>query len=179
MAEVTRHSTLGAGETTPPARLAAVHDLSQFDSGKPPLDDWLKNRALDSEGRTARTYVVCDKAGAVVGYYCIATGSVERKNLPRKVSRQRGLPNQVPVAIIGRLARQDGEAWKGLGGDLLKDALIRISAAAEIIGVRAVLVHALDEESAVFWHKNEFIEFPAGSRTFYLPVETIIRAASG
>jgi hypothetical protein len=178
VAKVTRHSAAGAGEITPPARLAAAHDLSQFDSGKPLLDDWLKNRALESEGRTARTYVVCEKTVVVVGYYCIATGSVERKHLPRKVSRQHGLPNQVPVAIIGRLARQHGEEWKGLGGDLLKDALIRISAAAEIIGVRAVLVHALDEEAATFWRKNEFIEFPAGSRTFYLPVETIIGAVS-
>jgi hypothetical protein len=87
------------------------------------------------------------------------------------------LPNQVPVAIIGRLARQKGPEWRGLGSDLLKDALTRVIAAAEIIGVRAALVHALDEEAVAFWKAAEFIECPIGSKTFYLPIETIVEAA--
>jgi predicted amidohydrolase len=132
---------------------------------------------LESEGRTARTYVVCEH-NIVVGYYCISTGSVERRALPSKLKRAQGLPNQIPIAIIGRLARQSGPQWKGLGSDLLQDALARIVAAAEIIGVRAVLVHALDEHAAAFWKANEFIESPIGSGTFYLPIETIKAAAS-
>ena len=161
---------------TAPAPLAPGHDLSRFHSGKSELDDWLRDRALESEGRSARTYVVCAADAVVVGYYCISTGSVERGVLPPKVKRARGLPNQIPVAIIGRLARDERYRGKGLGQDLLQDALRRILTAAQIIGVRAVLVHALDEEAAAFWKAHEFIECPIGARTFYLPIETIADA---
>src|SRR5262249_59753259 len=119
-------------------------------------DDWLRTHALDSEGKTARTYVVCEKNVVVVGYYCISTGSGEWRDLPSKMKRERGLPKQVPVAIIGRLARDITYKGKGLGLDLLQDALTRILSASRIVGVRAVLVHALDEEAAAFWKDNEF-----------------------
>jgi hypothetical protein len=109
-----------------------------------------------------------------VGYYCIATGSVERRVLPSKLKRQQGLPNQIPVAVIGRLARD--LAYKGIGLDLLQDALRRIVSASEIIGVRCVLVHAIDDRAAKFWKDNEFVEYPDGSRTFFMPVEKIIDA---
>jgi hypothetical protein len=147
--------------------------VSQFDCGKQPLSDWLRNNALESEGRTARTYVVC-RNNVVVGYYCISMGSVERREMPPKIKRQRGIPNQVPVAIIGRLARAKGDEYRGLGRDLLADALFKVVQAYEIIGVRAALVHALDEQSAQFWKDSEFIECPIDSRTFYLPIETIL-----
>lgn len=149
--------------------------MSQFSSGRPALDEWLRASALDSEGRTARTYVVCE-GNKVIGYYCISTGSVERRALPSKMKRARGLPNQVPVAIIGRLARDQALIGKGLGKDLLRDALTRILAASRIIGLRAVLVHALDEDAARFWKAHEFVECPIDSRTFYLPIETIADA---
>lgn len=179
MAQVAKHPTARVGITAP-ARLTPAHDVSQFDCGKPELDNWLKNKALKSEGRTARTYVVCHKSVVVVGYYCIAMGSVERRNLPSKMKRAQGLPDHIPVAIIGRLARHKDEVWKGLGKELLADALKRIVSAAEIIGVRAVLVHALDEESARFWKDDcEFIECPVGSKTFFLPIETVVSALFG
>jgi predicted GNAT family N-acyltransferase len=162
---------------TAPAPLTPAHDLSRFNSGKPALDDWLRNSALESEGRTAaRTYVVCENERVVVGYYCISTGSVQRQELPPKMKRVRGIPNQVPVAIIGRLARDQSYAGKELGKDLLQDALGRILAASQIVGVRAVLVHALDDAAARFWTDHEFIECPIDSRTFYLAVETIAGA---
>lgn len=160
-----------------PARLTASHDIRQFDCGNAALNDWLKTKALDSEGQSARTYVVCgSSSNVVVGYYCIATGSIERKALPSQLRRAQGLPNQFPVAIIGRLARQVGDEWRGLGLDLLRDALERIVIASEIIGVRCVLVHAIDDEAAVFWRKSEFQEYPDGSRTFFMAIETVIDA---
>jgi Acetyltransferase (GNAT) family len=160
---------------TAPARLNATHDLSRFDCGNAALNVWLKNNALKSEGQSARTYVACED-NIVVGYYCIATGSVERKALPSKLKREQGIPNQIPVAIIGRLARDLAYRGTGLGLDLLQDALRRIVSASEIIGVRCVLVHAIDDQAVKFWKDNEFIEYPDGSRTFFMPVETIIDA---
>jgi GNAT superfamily N-acetyltransferase len=160
---------------TAPTPMSSAHDVSRFSSGKPALDDWLRNNAAESEGRTARTNVVCE-GNRVVGYYCISTGSVERGALPSKMKRARGMPNQIPIAIIGRLARDETYAGRGLGKDLLQDALRRILAASRIIGVRAVLVHALDAAAAKFWTDHEFIECPVGSRTFFLPIETIAGA---
>jgi hypothetical protein len=163
------------GSVTPPARLTSTHDLSRFDCGNGALNNWLKSNALQSEGQSARTYVACEN-NIVVGYYGIATGSVERGALPSKLKRQQGLPNQIPVAIIGRLARDITYRGTGLGLDLLQDALRRIVSASEIIGVRCVLVHAIDDYAAKFWKDSEFIEYPDGSRAFFMPVEKIIGA---
>ncbi|MCW5689498.1 MAG: GNAT family N-acetyltransferase [Pseudolabrys sp.] len=159
-----------------PVPLSPEHDLANFNSGREELDVWLKTRALDSEGTTARTYVVCEKETTVVGYYCLSTGSVERAALPSKMKRRQGLPNQVPVLILGRLARDVNYKGRGLGGDLLQDALQRVLAASQIVGIRALLVHALDDEAASFWRHYGFIESPIGSRTFFLPIETIADA---
>lgn len=172
MAEIVEHPRQARGAITAPSRLTPVHDLSQFDCGKPPLNDWLRNHALNSEGQFARTYVVCC-GNVVIGYYCLAMGSVERKQLPSKLKKQQGLPNQAPVAIIGRLARDRSPQWKGLGLDLLQDALGRVVVISDNIGVRCVLVHALDEEAAKFWKDQEFQEYPDGSRTFFMPIETV------
>ena len=128
----------------------STHDLGRFDCGNGALNTWLKSNALESEGQSARTYVACE-SNVVVGYDRIATGSVERRALPSKLKRQQGLPNQIPVAIIGRLARDITYRGTGLGLDLLQDALRRIVSASEIIGVRCVLVHAIDDNAAKFW----------------------------
>lgn len=175
MADISRGPGAPAPALTAPAPLSPAHDVSRFVSGKPSLDDWLRNHATESEGRTARTYVVCE-ADRVVGYYCISTGSVERRALPSKMKRTRGMPKQIPVVIIGRLARDQTYAGRGLGKDLLQDALRRILAASRIIGVRAILVHAVDDTAAKFWTEHEFIECPVGSRTYFLPIETVADA---
>jgi GNAT superfamily N-acetyltransferase len=175
LADVSRHPAPASGPSEP-VPITSQHDTSRFKSGKVSLDDWLRDLALESEGRSARTYVACAKDQSVVGYYCISTGSVERSGLASKMKRARGLPNQVPVAIIGRLARDETCAGRGLGKDLLQDALRRILAASRIIGVRAVLVHALGDEAAKFWRDHEFIESPIRSGAFYLPIETIADA---
>ena len=105
-------------------------------------------------------------------------GSVERRQLPSKLKRQQGLPNHLPVAIIGRLARDQNPQWKGLGQDLLQDALIRIVTVSENIGVRCVLVHAIDDDAAKYWRELEFQEYPDGSKTFFMAIETVIDAVA-
>ena len=157
-----------------PAPLSPDHDLASFDCGSPDLNDWLKHRALKNESRFSRTYVVCEES-RVAGYFCISAGSVERSQAPGKV--RRNAPDIIPVSIIGRLAVDRNHAGKGLGADLLSDALRRIALASQNIGIGAVLVHAKDEAAKRFYLScAEFIEYPAGSRTLFLPIETVIDA---
>jgi hypothetical protein len=159
-----------------PVRLEPSHDLSQFDCGQPSLNEWLQKHASTSEGRTARTYVVCEDKVTVIGYYCISTGSIARGALPGKLKRVQGLPNEIPVAILGRLARDVRYRGAKLGADLLRDAISRIVAASETIGIRCILVHALDDKSSAFYKDFQFVETPIGSRTLFLPIETAISA---
>lgn len=161
-------------QLTPPAPLTAAHDVSGFDCGQPALDDWLKHRALKNDGRFSRTYVVCEGT-RVVAYYCIAAGAVERMAAPGRV--RRNAPDAIPVSIIGRLAVDRACAGRGLGADLLADALRRIAAASHSIGVAAVLVQAKDEAARRFYLCcAEFIEYPADSHTLFLPIETVVGA---
>jgi len=157
-----------------PVPLTAEHDLSAFDCGEPALNDWLRHRALKNESRFSRTYVVC-AGNRVVGYFCISAGSVERSAAPGKV--RRNAPDLIPVSIIGRLAVSLDHAGKGLGADLLSDALRRIAVASQSIGIGAVLVQAKDEAAKRFYLRcAEFIEYPEDSRTLFLPIETVVAA---
>ncbi len=157
-----------------PVPLGLDHDLASFDCGSPDLNDWLRHRAFKNESRFSRTYVICEES-QVAGYFCISAGSVERSQVPGKV--RRNAPDIIPVSIIGRLAVDRSYAGRGLGADLLSDALRRIALASQNIGIGAVLVHAKDEAAKRFYLScAEFIEYPAGSRTLFLPIETVINA---
>jgi GNAT superfamily N-acetyltransferase len=156
-----------------PVPLEAGHDLADFDCGEPALNDWLKQRALKNENRFSRTYVVCDD-NRVVAYFCISAGSVERRAAAPRI--RRNAPD-IPVSVIGRLAVTKAYAGRGLGTDLLADALRRIAAASQSIGIAAVLVQAKDENAKRFYLScAEFIEYPGESRTLFLPIETVIAA---
>jgi GNAT superfamily N-acetyltransferase len=159
-----------------PVPLTTNHDLTDFDCGEPVLNDWLKQRALKNESRFSRTYVVCD-GNAVAAYFCIAAGSVERAAAPGKV--RRNAPDVIPVSVIGRLAVSRAHAGRGLGADILSDALRRIAVASQSIGIGAVLVQAKDDNARRFYMAcAEFTEYPADSRTLFLPIETVIAAFS-
>lgn len=144
--------------------------MSRFACGQAELDHWLREWAGRSEGRTARTYVVCDET-SVVAYYCLAAGAVTHLHAPGKI--RRNAPDPVPVIVIGRLAVDRQYARRGLGGALLKDGLLRCLNAGAIVGARAVLVHAIDDDAVRFYLHYGFAPFPPGSRTLFLPMETI------
>lgn len=157
-----------------PAPLAPNHDCSRFRCGRLELDDWLRASALRSEGRTARTYVVA--AGArVVAYYSLAAGAVLRKALPSARAR-RNTPAEVPVVVVGRLAVDLGYRRRGIGAGMLKDAILRAVAASRSVGVRAILVHAIDDDAAGFYRHYGFTPSPVDSRTLMLAIETAIAA---
>lgn len=158
---------------TPPGPLTAAHDVSAFDCGEPALNDWLRHRALANESRFSRTYVTCQGA-QVAGFYCLSAGAVDRAAAPGRL--RRNAPDAIPVTILGRLAVSRAHAGRGLGADLLSDALRRVALASQTIGIAALLVHAKDAPARAFYLRHaEFLEHPADSRVLWLPVETVVR----
>ena len=141
-------------------RLVPAHDLSAFDCGKPSLNDWLKRFALlNDRSDAARTYVV-QSGGVVAGYYSLAAGSILKAQAPTRISK--GLANHpIPVVLLARLAVDRTAQGAGLGAALLKDALLRIQGAADVVGIRAVLVHAIDQEARAFYARFDFEPCPA------------------
>lgn len=172
MAKVTSYEEV-LGPLLAPAPLQPSHDVSRFDCGKAPLNDWLKHTALKAEARSARCFVVLRRQ-SVVGFYCLAAGAVKHEGAPRKL--RTNLPDPTPVVIIGRLAVDKEYQGKGLGRALLQDALLRVTRASELVGARAVLVHAVDQEAVPFYARYGFRSFPVGNQTLYLPIEEIIRS---
>jgi len=157
------------GELSAPEKLNPVHDLSQFRCGEPELDDWLKRRALhNEESGASRTYVVCI-GRRVVGYYALSAGAAAHRDAPGRVKRN--MPNPVPVMVIGRLAIDLKFQGHGIGTALLKDAVLRTVQAAEIAGIRAILVHAISEGAKRFYQKLGFTESPTNPMTMMITVQ--------
>ena len=156
--------------------LSESHDASRFDCGAhASLNDWLQRFALlNQKSESARTYVVHRNHG-VVGYYSISAGSVAIAESSPRVSK--GLARHpIPVILLARLAVDEGEQGTGLGKALLKDALTRISHAADIIGARAVLVHALDEQARSFYEHFGFESSPVHELQLMLLMKDLRKA---
>jgi GNAT superfamily N-acetyltransferase len=147
----------------PPEKLSAEHNLSEFDSGELVLDDWLRRRALNNEASGAsRTYVVC-VGRKVVGYYALSAGAIAHTHAPGRIKRN--MPDPIPVVVLGRLAVNKAAQGKGVGTGLLRDAILRTLQAAEIAGVRAILVHAISEAAKRFYEKYGFVASPVDPMT--------------
>lgn len=158
-----------------PERLGSHHDLTRFKNGKhASLDAWLRDRARASEGLSARTYVVCsvETPARVVGYYAISTAMAHRSSLPTGKLR-RGMPDEIPLLLIGRLAIDTEYQGRGLGTDLLIDALRRCLIAAETAGARGVITHAIDDAATAFYERHGFVRCPLGERTLLMPIEIV------
>jgi GNAT superfamily N-acetyltransferase len=140
-------------------RPISEHDVvAEFDSGEPSLNDYLRRRTLANHVEVAsRCFVTCQD-GRVVGFYALASAAVERAETPGRV--RRNMPDPVPVILLSRLAIDRKEQGPGLGAALLRDAITRAVAAAEIIGVRALLVHALHEQARTFYAHFDFEPSP-------------------
>jgi GNAT superfamily N-acetyltransferase len=160
-------------EISPPEKLTAEHDLSGFDSGEPVLDDWLRRRALQNEASgSSRTYVVCaDKR--VVGYYTLANGAITHAAAPGRVKRN--MPDPVPVMILGRLAVDKDFQRRGIGAGLLRDAVLRTIQAADIAGIRAILIHAISENAKRFYESHGFVSSPVDPMTVLITVAEAVK----
>lgn len=138
-----------------PEPLGPGHILEGFDCGRPSLNVWLIEhaRAAAAAG-SARTYVIVDSdKGRVVGYHALTAASVERGAATARAVK--GMPHyRIPVVLLARLAVDTSASGRGLGAWLLRDAMTRTLAAAETIGVRALLVHALDKSARGFYARH-------------------------
>ena len=140
--------------------LTSEHDLSAFDCGSSAQTTWLRERALQAQqAYTSRAYVECPTGSRrVVGYYALAAGSIEAAASPARLARGAGR-YAIPVVLLARLGVDLAEQGRGLGGALVRDALLQTTWIADRLGVRALLIHAQDDGAVAFYrHISEAFE---------------------
>jgi GNAT superfamily N-acetyltransferase len=172
---VTRLSETSTENAQPPLSsvelLDKSHEITQFDCGKhPSLTQWLKRFALNQASGDTRTYVV-HRSKRVVGYCSLAPGSIAKANATARASKS--APDPIPVVLLARLAVDISEQGKGLGSALLKDALLRGIAGADILGGRAILVHAIDSGAAKFYARFGFESCPVSDLHLLLLIKDV------
>lgn len=160
---------------SPPQPLTEAHELAGFESGVPSLDDWLRRRALQNRGSGAsRSFVVCDSGATVVGYYALAASAVAVDASPGRF--RRNMPDPIPVVVLARLAIDRAHHGRGLGRALFQDAAMRVLQAADTIGIRGMLVHAISEEARAFYVRLGLVPSPLDPMTLMTTLDDL-RAA--
>lgn len=159
-----------------PVPLAQQHWLAGFDCGQPALNDWLQRRALQNQQRGAtRTFVVSDGA-AVVAWYALASGAVAITEATGRL--RRNMPDPIPVVLLARLAVDRQHQRRGLGRALLRDAALRVLHAADSIGIRGLLTHAIDDAAKAFYLRLGFDASPIAPMTLMITLADL-RVALG
>jgi ribosomal protein S18 acetylase RimI-like enzyme len=134
---------------SPPEALAPNHRLDGFACGERALDEWLRRRARANQvSGASRTFVACE-AEALVAYYALASSAVTVATTPGRF--RRNMPDPIPVVVLARLAVAKSHHGRGIGRALFQDAARRVINAADTIGIRGLLVHALSEDAAAFY----------------------------
>ncbi|SAL06552.1 GCN5-related N-acetyltransferase [Caballeronia calidae] len=145
--------TLGA-----PEPLKSQHELDRFTSNVDSLDHWLRRRALKNQASGAsRTFVVCDGA-RVLAYYALASGAVAMAEAPGRF--RRNMPEPIPVVVLARLAVDCSLQGRGIGRALIRDAGLRVLQAADTIGIRGLIAHAISESAKNFYMEVGFEPSP-------------------
>lgn len=146
-----------------PELLTAGHGIDRFSCGVTDLDDWLKRRALANQASGAsRTYVACFE-NKVIAYYAIASGAISAADTTGRF--RRNMPEPIPVAVLGRLAVDVSAQGLGLGRALFRDAALRLTQAADIIGIRGMIVHAISPGAKAFYLALGLSESPGEDMT--------------
>lgn len=161
-----------------PEPLTSAHDVAGFSCGKPTLDHWLKTRALSNQERGFTAVLVVHDGGRVVGYYGLAPTAVVPSTLPRAI-RTGQPPDPVPCLLLGQLATDRAWAGRGIGTGLVKHALQRCVAAAALIGGRALMVNAVDEDAARFWQRRSFMPAKDDPHVLFRPIGDIAASLGG
>ena len=157
-----------------PEPIGTRHQIGDFTSGVASLDEWLKRRALANQASgAARTFVVCD-ADKVVGYYALAAGAVNVAAAPGRF--RRNMPDPIPVVVLARLAVDRTYQGRSLGRALVGDAARRIVHAADAIGIRGILVHAISDDAKAFYLALGFEPSPIETMTLMVTLIDIRRS---
>ncbi|UPT53397.1 acetyltransferase [Synechococcus phage Yong-M2-251] len=157
-----------------PAPISELHVIDGFHTGKPQLDDWLRDMALYNQTQNyTRTFVIADEDYRVVGYHSLCAGMIHRNDVPRAVKGSKA-PLELPVALLARLAVTDGHQKRGLGSALLKNALLSVVSAAQAVAFRGVVVHAIDDDAVKFYSRFHFQETEGMERRLILPASDIV-----
>jgi GNAT superfamily N-acetyltransferase len=160
-----------------PEPLGPDHILEGFDCGRASLNIWLVRYARQAAVvGSARTYVVGDaEQGRVVGYYALTAAEIEREAATTRAIK--GMPQYpIPVVLLARLAVDASVAGRGLGAWLLRDAMMRTLAASETIGVRAMIVHVIDEEARGFYLRNGLEPSPTDPMHLMILIKGIVKS---
>ncbi|MFT4217163.1 MAG: GNAT family N-acetyltransferase [Micropruina sp.] len=162
-----------------PRPIEPSDNTAGFDSGEESLDRYLADRALTNHlADLGRCYVCVDAdAGTILGYYTLSAVAVEHADLPGRV--RRNAPNPVPAVLMGRLAVDVTMQGTGLGRFLVREAILSTLAAADRIGARILLVHALHERAATFYEKLGFKRSPTDPLHLYLLLADARKAVGG
>lgn len=156
---------------TLPAPISAEHDVSAFSCGEHGLDEWLRRRALKNQvAGASRTFVVCDGT-QVVAYYALATGALAVSDATGKF--RRNMPDPIPVVVLARLAVDKGRQGQGLGNALFRDGALRVLAAADAIGIRGLVVHAISDEAVAFYVALGLVPSPGEPRTLMITLDEL------
>ena len=154
-----------------PEPLTDAHAIDGFDSGVPVLNDWLKKRARANQVSGAtRTFVVSDSQG-VAAYYSLATGSITVVQATGRF--RRNMPDPVPVIVLARLAVAKAHHGKGMGRGLVKDCAKRVLAAADQVGIRGLIVHAISDEAKAFYEAVGFKSSPTSPMTLMVTMDEV------
>lgn len=161
-----------------PVPLAARHDRSTFDSGVSELDDWLKNFAWQAHrSESSKVYVIHDDL-RVVGFYALSAGSVRPNRAPARVAKGQG-SYDLPLVVLTRLGVHHDVRGKGFGAALLKDVLVRVAAAADIVGARALHAHAKDARARQFYEHFGFEASPVDPHGMFMLMKDVRAALPG
>ena len=147
-------------ETRRIEKLRRDHPIDAFDCGQEDLNQWLRKHALQNQGAGAAQTYVGMVGEVVVGYYSLAVGQIEYNDAPERL--RKGLARHpVPIMLLARLAVDKNWQKKGVGRALLRDAVLRTMQAADIAGIRALAVHAKDEQARRYYEQFDFAASPA------------------
>lgn len=151
-----------------PEPLNSDHDIDGFDCGVASLNSWLARRAAANQvSGASRTFVACEDR-KVVAYYALASSAVAPAAAPGRF--RRNMPDPVPVVVLGRLAVATSHHGQGLGRSLFQDAALRVIHAADAIGIRGMVVHALSDEAKAFYQRLGLDESPLDPMTLMATV---------
>jgi GNAT superfamily N-acetyltransferase len=157
-------------------KLHRTHNVEQFTCGQPELDRFLIRHALQAQqSNSSQTYVALSDS-EVVGFYTIVAGEVQHPQAPQRVVK--GMSRHpIPLLVLARLAVHSNAQGRGLGSGLLLDALGRTLQVADVIGVRALAVHAKDDQAAAFYRHFGFVPSPTDARHLFMIIKDIRLAA--